>query len=143
MSLFLNGLLGLGRDRRGYFAEAVHPSKWPDDGKGTKFSNPGMTAEMYRRSSTSHAWIATALTMRIMRAEKVWNHDAFGDYCDRWMTQDDSEHVKVLKEHAGMDLGPKRRQGQTWDSWVDAMYKKYRNELPAAKGIAFPSAGKN
>ncbi len=128
------------RDRRAYFAEPVHPSKWPDDGRGTKFSNPGRTAEAYRRRCTSHAWIATALTIRIMRAEEVWNHDAFGDYCDRWMTEDDTEHLKILKEHVGLDFDPKSHQGQTWDPWVDAAYKKYRNNLPPAKEITFPSA---
>ena len=80
--------------------------------------------------------------MRIMRAEKIWNHDAFFDYCDRWMTEDDSEHIKVLKEHAGIDVTPARRQCQTWDPWVDAMYKEYRNDLPPAKAIAFPAAEK-
>jgi len=100
-------------DRRAYFAEAVHPSEWPDDGKGTKFSNPGRTAEAYRRCCTSHAWIAQALSARIMRAEKIWNHDAFFDYCDRWMTEDDSEHVKVLKDVMGKEITPLNRQGQT------------------------------
>ena len=123
------------RDPRGFFAEPIHPSEWPNDGKGTKFSNPGRTAEAYRRCCTSHAWIATALSIRIMHAEEVWNHDAFGDYCDRWMTEDDTEHVKILKEHAGMDIDAKQRQGQTWDPWVDATYKKYRNNLLSAKEI--------
>jgi hypothetical protein len=127
------------RDARGYFAEETHPSKWPNDGKGTKFSNPGKTAEGYRRCCTSHAWIATALSIRIMHGEEVWNHDAFGDYCDRWMTEDDTEHVKILKEHAGLIVDGKKRQGQTWDPWVDAMYKKYRNNLPAEKEFAFRS----
>jgi len=119
-------------DRRAYFAEAVHPSQWPDDGKGTKFSNPGRTAEAYRRCCTSHAWIAQALSARIMHAEKIWNHDAFFDYCDRWMTEDDTEHVKVLEELQGMKISPSHRQRQTWDPWVDAMYHKYRNNLPPA-----------
>ena len=127
------------RDSRGFFAEPIHPSEWPNDKKGTKFSNPGRTAEGYRRCCTSHAWVATALSIRIMRAEKVWNHNAFGDYCDRWMTEDDTEHVKILKEHADMVIDGPKRQGQTWDPWVDAMYKRYRNDLPPAKEIAFLS----
>ena len=73
-----------------------------------------------------------------MRAEEVWNHDAFCDYCDRWMTEDDTEHIKILKEQVGMDIGLKRRQRQTWDPWVDAMYERYRDKLPPAKRIKFP-----
>ena len=92
------------QDRRGVFAETTHPSRWPNDGKGTKFSNPGRTAEGYRRCCTSHAWIATALSIRIMRAESIWNHNAFVDYCNRWMTEDDTEHVKILARHAGMNV---------------------------------------
>jgi hypothetical protein len=129
-------------DRRGFLAEVVHPSKWPDDGKGTKFSNPGRTAENYRRCCTSHAWIAQALSGRIMRAEKIWDHDAFFDYCDRWMTEDDNEHIKVLQKAMGKEITPMNRQGRTWDPWVDAMYKKYRNSLPAGKMITFPQAEK-
>ncbi len=126
-------------DRRGFFAEPVHPSEWPDDGKGSKFSNPGKTAEAYRRCCTSHAWIATALSIRIMHAEATWNHDAFGDYCDRWMTEDDSEHVKILTEHAGLIIDAAKRQGRTWDPWVDATYKQYRKALPPARTIDFVS----
>ncbi len=125
------------QDRRGFFAETTHPSRWPNDGKGTKFSNPGRTAEGYRRCCTSHAWIATALSIRIMRAESIWNHNAFVDYCDRWMTEDDTEHVKILARHAGMNVSSSQRQRQTWDPWVDAMYKKYRNNLPVVKEINF------
>ena len=93
---------------------------------------------MYRRQCTSHAWIATALSMRIMRAEQIWNHDPFGDYCDRWMTEDDSEHVKVLKEHIGVEFGSASVHGTTWDPWVTAMYEKYREKLPPTRGISFP-----
>jgi len=125
------------KDRRAFFGEVMHPSKWPDNGEGKKFSNPGRTAESYRRCCTSHAWIAQALSMRIMHAEKIWNHDAFFDYCDRWMTEDDTEHIKVLMETQGMKIRPRNRQGQTWDPWVDAMYRKYRNNLPPAQKIKF------
>jgi hypothetical protein len=55
------------------------------------------------------------------------------------MTEDDSEHVKILKEHAGLVIAGPQRQGQTWDPWVDAMYERYRNALPAVKPIAFAS----
>jgi len=32
-----------------------------------------------------------------MYAEKLRNHGAFFDYCDRWMTEDHTEHVKPLE----------------------------------------------
>ena len=37
----------------------------------------------------SSAGSAQALAMRILKLEKQWNHDAFFDYVDRWMYEDD------------------------------------------------------
>jgi hypothetical protein len=74
-----------------------------------------------------------------MKLEKVWDHDAFLDYCDRWMYEDDTEFLKVMKEAttlksaattkeaAGLDYpGLWAHQGQCWDDFPKDMWKKYR-----------------
>ncbi len=69
--------------------EHLPPSQW---GAGQK------TSESYRRANTSGAWIGEALALRLMRAEKAWAHDAFFDYVDRWMYENDDAFVKTLQE---------------------------------------------
>jgi hypothetical protein len=96
--------------------EHLHPSQWP-----------GMTGESYRRCCTSICWVGQALAIRILRAQKLWNHDAFLDYCDRWMTEDDSEHIKIIEEAKGSDYSADYlRQGQTWYPFVNEMWAEYR-----------------
>jgi hypothetical protein len=67
-----------------------------------------------------------------MHAEKSWNHDAYFDYCDRWMTEDDTYALAEIKKQLGKNVGG-TRQGQTWDPFVDEMWAKYRNNLQALK----------
>jgi hypothetical protein len=107
--------------------EHTPPSQW---GGGQK------TSENYRRANTSGAWIGEALAIRLMRAEKAWGHDAFFDYVDRWMVENDDEAVKTLKESAGLDFQRSRfgdfpRQGFAWDPFAGKMWAKYRAALPA------------
>ena len=33
-----------------------------------------------------------------MHAEKYWDHDAFFSYVDRWMTEDDTQFLKIIQE---------------------------------------------
>lgn len=101
--------------------EHLHPSQWP--------SNIG---ENYRRCCTSIAWVGQALAVRIMNAQKLWNHDAFFDYVDRWMTEDDTKAIEEIKRTRGWDYSAKwARQRQAWDPFVNEMWAKYRNALPA------------
>ena len=115
--------------------EHLQPKDWPIDP-----DEPGMN-EMYRVSCTSLAWVGEALAARMMHAEKYWDHDAFFSYVDRWMTQDDTESIKIIKEQTkfapypatGLDVSAQwERQRQTWDPFVEDMWKKYRDNLPAA-----------
>jgi hypothetical protein len=70
--------------------------------------------------------------MRLMRAESSWNHDAFFDYVDRWMYEDDAVFVKTIKEATGRDHDKAwARQGQAWDAFVNEMWEKHRPTLPA------------
>jgi len=118
---------GMGRDRgRGnpwgpY--EHMPPSQW----KGGQ-----NTSESYRRCCTSVSWAAQALALRLMHAGNAWNHEAFFDYVDRWMYEDDTAFVKTLKTATGKDYDQEwARQGQAWDAFVNEMWAKHRPTLPA------------
>ena len=88
--------------------------------------------EDYRRCCTSSAWVGEALAVRIMHAEKYWDHDAFFSYVDRWMTEDDTEVVKIIKKQTNIDHSEANvMQNKTWDPFVREMWQKYRNNLPA------------
>jgi len=103
--------------------EHTPPSEW--------VSNLG---ESYRRTCTSLAWVGQALAARILHAEKVWDHDAFFDYIDRWMTEDDTKHIAEIKKAKGWDYSMDwARQRQAWDPFVEQMWAKYRNNLPPAR----------
>ena len=100
--------------------EHLHPSQWTSS-----------LGEGYRRCCTSIAWVGEALAGRILHAEIIWNHPAFFDYVDRWMTEDDTEFVLIIKEARGWDYTASwQRQGQTWDRFVQDMWETYRDNLP-------------
>ena len=86
--------------------------------------------ESYRRLNGT-AWVGEALAARIMHAEKNWDHDAFFAYVDRWMTEDDTEFVKQVKDQKGWDFSADwQLQRATWYPFVNEMWKKYRDNLP-------------
>jgi len=58
-----------------------------------------MRGEDYRRCCTSVAWVGQALAIRLLQAENYWNHDAFFDYVDRWMYEDDSKAVQTILDN--------------------------------------------
>jgi hypothetical protein len=94
------------------------------------------TSESYRRCCTSATWIAQALVMHLMKAQKVWAHDAFFDYCDRWMFEDETEALKA----AGLTHPAWARQGKTWEPFVNEMWTKYRTApgMPPTDGWKKP-----
>jgi len=102
--------------------EHKHPSKW---------HAKNWQSEGYRRCCTSRAWVGTAMAARLMKLEPYWAHDAFFDYVDRWMTEDESEALKVM---AG--LGHKQadwaHEGQVEIQFHEAMWKKYRPTVQPA-----------
>ena len=112
--------------------EHLQPSAWP-------LINPTeQLGEVYRRSSTSIAWVGEALAVRLLHAENVWNHPAFFDYVDRWMMEDDTQAVAQIKEQTGFDYTVDwERQGQTrlWlqgqvaqPAFIDDMWTAYRGK---------------
>lgn len=116
---------GAGRSRGSGWGPYEHmpPSQWKQGQN---------TSESYRRCCTSVGWVAQALTLRLMHAEKAWNHDAFFDYVDRWMYEDDTAFVKTIRETTGRDHDKEwARQGQAWDAFVNEMWAKHRSALIA------------
>ncbi len=121
----IDAAIGEGRSRGNEWGPYEHkpPSQW-EDGQNT--------SESYRRCCTSIGWVAQALALRLIHAENFWNHDAFFDYVDRWMYEDDADFVKTIKESTGRDHDKEwARQGQAWDAFVNEMWSKHRPALKA------------
>jgi len=95
--------------------EHLHPSRWVSS-----------IVRNYRCDMTSNTWVAEALAIRILQAEKQWSNDAFLEYCDRWMTEPDPGYGTLS---AAFSV-----QGGTWDPFFKAMWTAYRNNLPAIGG---------
>jgi hypothetical protein len=123
-------ITGEGRNRgRGHAwgpYEHMPPTDW---GEGQN------TSEAYRRTCTGSGWVAQALALRLMKAEAAWGHDAFFDYVDRWMFEDDAAFVRTLKEATGKDYDHEwSRHGWAWqekEAFVKEMWLKHRPVLPA------------
>jgi len=123
----IDAATGVGRNRARGAAwgpyEHLPPAQWKEGQN---------TSESYRRCCTSVGWVAQALALRLLHAEKTWNHDAFFDYVDRWMHEDDAAFVKVIKEATGNDHDKEwARQGQAWDAFVNEMWAKHRPSVQA------------
>ena len=123
----IDAATGVGRNRSRGNAwgpyEHLPPSQW-QEGQNT--------SESYRRCCTSIGWVAQDLALRLMHAEKAWDHDAFFDYVDRWMFEDDAAFVKTIKEATGRDHNKDwARQGQAWDAFVNEMWAKHRPTIKA------------
>ena len=82
-------------------------------------------SEAYRSyGSSGKAWLGTALSVRLMKAIKIWGHDAFFDYCDRWI-DDNPRYVQARGTHKRPEW-----ETTTWDPFVTAMWKTYRKNAP-------------
>jgi hypothetical protein len=107
--------------------EHLQPREWKGDRIG----------ENYRRTCTSIAWVGEALAARLLHAEEPWGHDAFFDYVDRWMTEDDTEALRIIGEQTGADYSADyARQRQCWDRFVEEMWATYgpRGDRPKGEG---------
>ena len=108
--------------------EHLHPSQWDKDGQKNRQS------EAYRRANTSCCWVGQALVLRILKLEKQWNHDAFFDYVDRWMTEDDRQHRQEINKHfPDPNLVNETKvwchQGYTGERWIKPLWLKIRPTL--------------
>ena len=94
--------------------EQLQPASWPI------LTPPGeQLGEAYRRCCTSVSWVGEALAAYLVNGKSTWNHPAFFDYVDRWMTEDDTQAVAEIKAQSGYDYSANwERQGQT-QYWLD------------------------
>lgn len=115
--------------------EHNHPSEWADSNQ---------IGEDYRRCCTSLAWVGEALAAMLLNAKKQWNHDAFFDYVDRWMEEDDSAAVAIIMQERGWDYSAGwARQKQCWDTFVENFWAAYRSAAPVRHTIPKTAHGKN
>ena len=98
--------------------EHLPPSQWP--------GNKKTMSEGYRRCCTSICWVGQSLAVKLLGAEKVWDHDAFFVYVDRWMHQDDTETTKEIKKAHPKWGGSIRQRTTQFDPWIDKMWAKHR-----------------
>lgn len=103
--------------------EEKHPSTWEKWDK---------TTESYRICCNAAAWTGTALAARYLKAIRLWNHDAHFDYVDRWMREDDP-----YREARGNYPRP-AGEADTFDPFVTAMWRAYRQQGPAQKMAGNP-----
>jgi len=119
--------------------EHLWPTNWHNDNKANHWQSEG-----YRRCCSSNCWVGQALTIRLMKAEKLWNHDAFFDYVDRWMAENDADQRHLLAPLAPKGYEHMMPDSATWahqgyannEAWVTAMWKSYRTGegLPPTDG---------
>jgi hypothetical protein len=82
------------------------------------------TTEGYRVCCNAAAWVGEALSARYMKAVKLWGHDAFFDYIERWMRKDDP-----YKAARGNHSRPSQ-ETKAWDPFVTDMWNAYRASAP-------------
>jgi hypothetical protein len=115
--------------------DVIAPAEWPKRPDGGNV----LASEGYRRANTSMSWVGTALAVRMMHLEKMWDHEAFFAYMDRWMAEDDTKLNQAMKDAGWIDYthtpaGRSGRQGAIGGpGWIRDMWTKYRNNLPPAK----------
>ncbi|MEM9053457.1 MAG: PKD domain-containing protein, partial [Bacteroidota bacterium] len=71
----------------------------------------------YRLTMTSPQWVGQMLATLMVSGKRTWNHDAYFDYVDRWMTSDPSG-------------------GSSQSTFVDEMWSLYRDNLPETGGTS-------
>ena len=65
-----------------------------------------------------------------MRAEAAWDHDAFFDYMDRWMSENDAPALKRIKEATGQDHDKEwSREGQSWEPFANEMWARANGKM--------------
>jgi hypothetical protein len=110
--------------------EHLPPDKWvPEE----------FRSDAYRRANASVCFVAQALVLRAMKLEKPWNHDAFFDYVDRWMFEDDKpfriEIAKYCKPPYSKDTylddsDDWFHEGYADQPWVKQLWTQYRPLCP-------------
>lgn len=102
------------------------PRKTYEEKPPEKWEEWDTTSEGYRCCCNALAWVGTALTARYMKAIKLWAHDAFFDYVDRWMREDDP-----YAKNRGKHKRPEYETTTFDDPFVSGMWKAYRKSAPS------------
>jgi hypothetical protein len=127
----IDQVTGIGRD----FVRAGNPWGPYEHLPPDKWVPEEFRSDAYRRANTSTCFVAQALVLRAMKLEKSWNHDAFFDYVDRWMFEDDKpfriEIAKYCKPPYSKDPYLDDRddwfhEGYADQPWVKQLWTKYR-----------------
>jgi hypothetical protein len=76
--------------------------------------------------------VGQALVLRLLHAEAAWDHDAFFEYVDRWMTEpyDGDYRAEIMKYFPQARFRNQDRwthQGNTWEPFVKSMWDLYRS----------------
>ena len=116
----------------GWFGQKVlwqmimhHGKRDPYEEKAPEFWEKwDKTSESYRVCCNAVAWTGTALAARYMNAIKLWGHDAYFDYIERWMRKDDP-----YQEARGKHPRP-GGETNTFDPFVTEMWKAHRQNAP-------------
>ena len=120
--------------------EHMKPDQWDQNGQANHQS------EAYRRANTTCCWIGEALAARILKLESGWGHDAFFDYVDRWMTEDDKEFRQEIGKSFPKDTALTDdsktwyHQGNTGEDWIKEVWAKNRTApgMPPTDGWKKP-----
>lgn len=84
------------------------------------FSEADRFVEGYRPINAC-AWIGSALAARHMKTVALWNHDAYFDYMDRWMSPDEKwDRPHWLTKGAG----------HSYDLFTEEMWRAHRDSAP-------------
>ena len=112
--------------------EHLPPSRWVPE---------QFRSDAYRRANTSTCWVAQALVLRAMKLERTWNHDAFFDYVDRWMFENDKPFRIEIAKHCRPpyskdvyldDSKDWFHEGYADRPWIKQLWDKYRALSPAS-----------
>ena len=116
--------------------EQTHPAEW--DTVCLSVSGKGAKCESYRRCCSAVSWSGIALSIRAMRAETEWGHNAFLDYVDRWHYEAGSidevnKNVMVANydavEWAGVEPWLQGDSGTCESAFTAGMWNAYRRQF--------------
>lgn len=123
-----SGATALFTGHMGLSGESVKAGWGPYEHKQPRDWLASSIGEEYRRCCTSIAFVGQALAAKLIGAQASWNHPAFFAYVTRWMNQDDSADVATIRSQTGHDYSASwMRHGQSWDTFVDNMWRTYSN----------------
>ncbi len=104
--------------------EHLHPSEWAAVANGG-----GMKNENYRTSVDCHPSIGMTLGVQIFGQSAKYGNEAILAYADRWMTEDYSSLLTILREYyPTATAGYTRNAGSTFANAMWSMYRNYANE---------------